>query len=51
MGIWFVHVEHNDGVVQGKRNSIANALELRLPCTNPYISQQPHSIHYLTVYS
>ena len=26
-----------DGLVQEKRNSIANALELRLSCTNPSI--------------
>ena len=25
------------GLMQGRRNSIANALELRLPCTNPSI--------------
>ena len=28
---------HIDGLVQERRNSIANALELRLPCTNPSI--------------
>ena len=27
--------EHIDGFVQLRRNSIANALELRLSCTNP----------------
>ena len=26
-----------DGLIQERRNSIANALELRLPCTNPSI--------------
>ena len=26
---------HIDGLVQERRNSIANALELRLSCTNP----------------
>ena len=26
-----------DGLVQERRNSIANALELRLSCTNPSI--------------
>ena len=26
---------HNDGLVQERRNSSANALELRLSCTNP----------------
>ena len=29
--------EYMDGLVQEKRNSIANALELRLSCTNPSI--------------
>ena len=28
---------HIDGLVQERRNSIANALELRLSCTNPSI--------------
>ena len=28
-------IGHIDGLVQERRNSIANALELRLPCTNP----------------
>ena len=27
--------EHTDGLIQERRNSIANALELRLSCTNP----------------
>ena len=27
---------HIDGLVQGKRYSIANALDLRLPCTKPF---------------
>ena len=31
-----------DGLVQERRNSIANALELRLSCTNPSI--WPHII-------
>ena len=30
--------EHFDGLVQERHNSIANALELRLSCTNPTIS-------------
>ena len=30
---------HIDGLVQERRNSIVNALELRLPCTNPSISR------------
>ena len=39
--VWF-HKEfhmvcHIDGLVQERRNSIANALELRLSCTNPSI--------------
>ena len=29
--------DHVDGLVQERRNSIANALELRLSCTNPSI--------------
>ena len=29
--------EDIDGLVQERRNSIANALELRLSCTNPWI--------------
>ena len=28
---------HLDGLMQERRNSIANALELRLSCTNPSI--------------
>ena len=31
---WYLHI---DGLVQERRNSIANALELRLSCTNPSI--------------
>ena len=30
---------HIDGLVQERLNSIANALELRLPCTNPSINR------------
>ena len=30
--LWFYEV---DGLVQERRNSISNALELRLSCTNP----------------
>ena len=41
--LWFklIHVyksgpiDHVDGLVQERHNSIANALELRLCCTNP----------------
>ena len=29
--------DHSDGLVHERRNSIANALELRLSCTNPSI--------------
>ena len=29
------HISYIDGLVQERRNSIANALELRLSCTNP----------------
>ena len=32
-----VRYNHFDGLVQERRNSIANALELRLSCTNPSI--------------
>ena len=28
-------VDHTDGLMQERRNSIANALELRLSCINP----------------
>ena len=37
---------HTDGLMQERRNSIANALELRLSCTNTSIS--PHTL-YLAV--
>ena len=34
-----VFLTHNfDGLVQERCNSIANALELRLPCTNPLVN-------------
>ena len=38
-GSWQLTVKYDyiDGLVQGRRNSIANALELRLSCTNPLI--------------
>ena len=40
-GIWWTYIRdltvHFNGLVQEKRNSIANALELRLSCTNPSI--------------
>ena len=31
----YVFLALNDGLMQERRNSIANALELRLSCTNP----------------
>ena len=41
-GIWIISstgflCSHFDGLVQERRNSIANTLELRLSCTNPLI--------------
>ena len=36
--VWYQNmILHIDGLVQERRNSIANALELRLSCTNPSI--------------
>ena len=32
-----MNYEHIDGLIQERRNSIANALELSLSCTNPSI--------------
>ena len=37
------HSEHFDALTQERRNPIANALELRLSCTNSYILKA-HSI-------
>ena len=37
-GQWCRKRSHIDGLVQERRNSTANALELRLSCTNPSIS-------------
>ena len=34
-GLYMYMPEHFDGLMQERRNSIANALELRLSCTNP----------------
>ena len=34
---------HIDGLVQERRNSIANALELRLSCTNPSMHRNFHN--------
>ena len=36
--VLYAHDVHIDGLVQVRRNSTANALELRLPCTSPSIS-------------
>ena len=38
-GPWYpgLSVDHIDGLAQERHNSIANALELRLSCTNPLI--------------
>ena len=38
--LWFYEI---DGLVQERRNSISNALELRLSCTNP--SKWKHFLH------
>ena len=36
--LWYLHMSHYfNGLVQERHNSIANALELRLSCTNPLI--------------
>ena len=37
----FISWNHVDGLVQERRNSIANALELRLSCTNPSMWGRP----------
>ena len=52
-----VHIPHIDGLVQERRNSIANSLELRLSSTNPLIQNgcsspclevlSIHGVHYL----
>ena len=34
---WPIGLDYIDGLVQERRNSIVNALELRLSCTNPSI--------------
>ena len=43
-------IDHLDGLVQEKRNSIANALELRLSCTNPLIYDTSHSCSSYVTY-
>ena len=35
--VYYNMILHIDGLVQEKRNSIADALELHLSCTNPSI--------------
>ena len=42
-------INHIDGLVQERRNSIANALELRLSCTNQLISAW-YQAEYLTCF-
>ena len=42
---------HIDGLVQGKRYSIANALELRLPCTKPSIWSENLIDRYLICFA
>ena len=37
---------HVDGLVQERRNSIANALELRLSCTNPTMWHHCYASHF-----
>ena len=41
--------DDTDGLVQERRNSIANALELRLSCTNRLIPLQHQVVHALHV--
>ena len=53
-----MHTDHADGLVQERRNAIANALELRLSCTNTsmcrskiliwicYVSRQPAILNH-----
>ena len=38
---WWISKSNIDGLVQERRNSFANALELRLSCTRPSISTHP----------
>ena len=44
----FIKENHIDGLVQERRNSIANALEIRLSCTNPSISSNANVSCQLT---
>ena len=43
---WLILLNHIDGFVQERHNSIANALELHLSCTNPSIRGSLASISY-----
>ena len=47
----FLMLGHIDGLVQGRRNSIANALELRLSCTNPSTRHMAESGRYENWYT
>ena len=38
MSAMYIYIYYIDGLVQERRKSIANALELRLSCTNPSLS-------------
>ena len=41
---------HIDGLVQERHNSIANALELRLSCINPWIIMISFTLeHYISM--
>ena len=46
MGILGSLLKHIDDLVQERRNSIANAMELRLSCTNPLICWPELLINY-----
>ena len=50
--MWTLEYVHFDGLVQESYNSIANALELRLSCTNPsicYILYVPVPVYLLVL--
>ena len=49
--VTLVDINHLDGVVQERCNSIANAVELRLSCNNPSICQHDPdtTIRYLEI--
>ena len=40
-------IAHNDGLMQQRCNSIANALELHLSCTNPWIQPDWRGMRHL----